>query len=527
MQSSAGRSRRSRPALVATCESLAHTWYATARVRKPPFHLAIDLGAGSGRAVLGRLGEDGIELHEVHRFTYAPRQEAGHLRWHIGRLFEGIHTSLGLARAVAADMEVRVVSAGVDSWGVDYAVVDGAGHLLEEPVCYRDPRTSADVVSEVFARIPRAELFARTGIQILPINTIFQLAAHAREGLPEAAFHLLLIPDLCHHLLSGSLVTEITNASTTGLLSTGTASWDSELFARLGLPLAAMPEIVPAGTELGQLRAGLHRESGLDRIPIVAPATHDTASAVAGTPLEPGGAFVSSGTWSLVGVERGTPLVDEAAARANFTNEIGAFGTVRFLKNVMGLWLLESCRREWQRDGRDSDYAELIAGAAALDDFVGFVCPDDLRFLNPPSMTEALRVSLLETGQPAPQHPVHLTRVIFDSLALRYASIVDSIEALTSSPITTIHIVGGGARNEYLNQATANATGRPVLAGSTEATAGGNVTVQAIACGEVASLAEARAVVRRSLTTRRYVPQAVGRWQKAKESYRQIEAACA
>ena len=506
--------------------SLAHTWYATVRVREPPFHLAIDLGAGSGRAVLGRLREDGIELHEVHRFTYAPREEAGHLRWDTARLFEGIHTSLSLARAVSADMEVRIVSAGVDSWGVDYALVDDAGHLLEEPVCYRDRRTSADLMAEVFARVPRAELFARTGTQILPINTIFQLAAHAREGWPEGNVHLLLIPDLCHHLLCGSLVTEISNASTTGLLTTRTASWDSELFSRLGLPRAAMPEIVPAGTDLGRLRAGLHRESGLDRIPIVAPATHDTASAVAGTPLEPGGAYVSSGTWSLVGVERDTPLVNEEAAKANFTNEIGAFGTVRFLKNVMGLWLLESCRREWQRDGRDRDYAELITGAAALDDFVGFVCPDDLRFLNPPSMTEALRASLLETGQQAPDHAVNLTRVIFDSLALRYASIVDSIEALTSSPITSIHIVGGGARNEYLNQATANATNRPVLAGPTEATAGGNVTVQSIACGEVASLAEARAVVRRSLKMRRYVPQAVERWQKAKESYRQIEAAC-
>ena len=208
---------------------------------RPQFHLAIDLGAGSGRAVLGRLGDAGIELHEVHRFTYAPRQAAGHLRWDIGRLFEGIHTSLGLARAIAADMEVALVSAGVDSWGVDYALVDGAGHLLEEPVCYRDPRTSADLMAEVFARVPRAELFARTGIQILPINTIFQLAAHVREGLPAGDVHLLLIPDVCHHLLCGSRVSEITNASTTGLLSAATGTWDSELFARLGLPRAAMP----------------------------------------------------------------------------------------------------------------------------------------------------------------------------------------------------------------------------------------------------------------------------------------------
>ena len=485
----------------------------------PRFHLAIDLGAGSGRAVLGRLGEGGLELHEVHRFAYAPREAAGHLRWDVARLFEGLHTSLGLGRAIAADMDVHIVSAGVDSWGVDYALVDGSGQPIEDPVCYRDPRTSADLQAEVFARVPRHELFTRTGIQILPLNTIFQLAAHVREGLPAGTLRLLLIPDLCHHLLCGSDVTEVTNASTTGLLSAATGTWDDELFARLGLPRTAMPEIVAAGTELGTLRSGLHRESGLDRIPIVAPATHDTASAVVGTPLEPGGAYVSSGTWSLVGVERAAPLVNDAAARANFTNEIGAFGTVRFLKNVTGLWILEACRREWQRDGRDRDYPELVAAAGALDDFAGFVCPDDLRFFNPPSMTEALRGSLLETGQKASQNPVHLTRVIFDSLALRYASIVDTIEALTSSPVTAIHIVGGGARNGYLNQATANATGRPVLAGPTEATAAGNVIVQSIACGEVASLADARAIVGRSLKARRYRPLATDAWQRAKEKY--------
>ena len=285
-----------------------------------------------------------------------------------------------------------------------------------------------------------------------------------------------------------------------------------------------MPDIVAAGTQLGTLRQGLRRESGLDPIPIIAPATHDTASAVVGTPLEPGGAYISSGTWSLVGVERTAPILDAAAGEANFTNEVGAFGTVRFLKNVMGLWVLESCRREWEQDGRGRDYPELIAGASALDGFVGLVCPDELRFLHPPSMLNALREALTETGQAAPEDPVQLTRVILDSLALRYASVIERIEALTRSPITTIHIVGGGALNEYLNQATANATGRPVLAGPAEATAGGNVIVQAIASGEVGSLADARAVLARSVKATRYEPRDEDDWSRAREQYRAIEA---
>jgi len=492
---------------------------------RPRFHLAIDLGAGSGRAVLGSLGTNGLELHEVHRFTYAPRTVDGHLRWDVARLFEGVHASLGLARAIAADMQVDIISGGVDSWGVDYGLVDARGQLTEQPICYRDGRTSDEVVADVFARVPRDELFRRTGIQILPINTAFQLAAHVREGLPPAAATLLLIPDLCHHLLCGSLVTEITNASTTGLLAAGQGAWDDDLFTRLSLPRPLMPHIVAAGTILGTLRNGLHRESGLDLIPIIAPATHDTASAVVGTPLEPGGAYISSGTWSLVGVEREAPILGDAVARANFTNEIGAFGTVRFLKNVMGLWILESCRREWDRDGRGCDYSELIAGAAALEDFVGFVFPDDLRFLNPSSMVEMLRACLTQTGQPAPQTPVHLTRVVLDSLALRYASVIDTIEHLTGSPITHIHVVGGGARNEYLNQATANATGRRVLAGPAEATAGGNVVVQAIACGEVRSLADGRAVVARSVRAKPYEPQHAREWERARERYQQVAAA--
>ena len=490
---------------------------------RPRFHLAIDLGAGSGRAVLGRLGADGLELHEVHRFTYAPRQMHGHLRWDATRLFDGVHASLGRARAIAADMEVDVVSAGVDGWGVDYGLVDERGHLTEDPVCYRDERTSDDLLADVFARVPRAELFARTGIQTLSINTVFQLAAHVRAGVPPAA-GVLLIPDLCHHLLCRSLVTEITNASTTGLLGAASRTWDDELFARLELPRALMPEIVPAGTQLGTLRSGLQRESGLDLIPIIAPATHDTASAVAGTPLEPGDAYISSGTWSLVGVERDAPILGDAAARANFTNEIGAFGTVRLLKNVMGLWILESCRREGDRTGRGRDYEALIAGAAALERFVGFVFPDDVRLLHPASMLGALGQCLTDTGQDAVLNPVHLTRVILDSLACRYASVINGIEQLTGASIATIHIVGGGARNEYLNQATANATGRPVLAGPSEATAGGNVVVQAIACGEVASLADARAVLARSVRTRRYEPQARDDWARASERYLEIEA---
>lgn len=486
-----------------------------------PLHVAIDLGAGSGRAILGRLDGGPLLLEEVHRFDYAPRRMDGHLRWDFPALLQGVREGLRRAQAAALSTGSGIESVGVDSWGVDYGLLDAEGRLLEDPVCYRDERT-AGVMEEVWDRVPRGEIFSRTGIQFLPFNTLYQLVAHRRAGLPARAARLLLIPDLCHHELCGSAVSERTNASTTQLLSVDAGHWDDTLCARLGLPAGLLPEVVEPGTALGTLSGHHQGELGLGAVRVIAPATHDTASAVAGTPLETGWAYISSGTWSLVGVELAAPLVTEAAARANFTNERGVAGTVRFLKNVMGLWILESCRREWEASGRAEGRAELLERVAAVPGVVGIVYPDHPRFFNPSSMTAEVRASLVETGQRAPDDPVSLAKVILDSLALRYASVVAVIEDLTGAAVPGIHVVGGGARNGYLNQATADATGRPVHAGPVEATAAGNLLVQALACGEVPSVAEGRRLLATRLRPTRYTPRRGAPWVEAARRYQEI-----
>jgi rhamnulokinase len=487
-------------------------------------HLAIDLGAGSGRAFLGRIDEDRLAFEEVHRFRYDPRETAGHLRWDAARLFGGIRETLGRAAAAAARAGTPIASVGVDSWGVDYGLLDEAGTLVEEPIAYRDART-AGMMEAVFSRVPRRDIFARTGLQFMELNTLFQLAAHVRDGLSSRARHLLLVPDLCHHFLCGSLASELTDASTTQLLDARTGTWDDDLFRRLDLPRGIMPPVVGAGTELGVLRLQLARESCLERLRVIAPATHDTAAAVAATPLEDGVAFISSGTWSLVGIERRVPLLDEAVERANFTNEAGAFGRTCFLKNVAGLWLLESCRKEWNEGGAGPELAALIAGAEAAPGFAGFVYPDDGRFFNPRSMVREIGTALSETGQPVPDDPARVARVVLDSLALRYASVIERIEAVTGTSVHTVRVVGGGSLNRYLNQATANASGRPVEAGPVEATVAGNVLVQAVASGTLGSLEEGRRLVRRTASTLRFEPRDADAWAAARSRYREIEPA--
>jgi rhamnulokinase len=470
-------------------------------------HVAIDLGAGSGRALVGGPAAGGFRVEEVHRFHYAPRREAGHLRWDAARLLAGVHDGLRHAWAAAARDGAAIASVGVDSWGVDYALIDRAGALVEDPICYRDDRT-AGAMEQVFATVPRAEIYARTGIQFMPFNTLFQLAAHVRGGLHERAAHLLLVPDFCHHHLCGSLACERTDASTTQLLNARAHGWDDDVFARLGLPRGLMPEIVDAGARLGTIRTGLCAELGITPAAVVAPATHDTASAVAGAPLEPGWAYISSGTWSLVGVERREPLLTPGAMQAGLTNELGAGRTVRLLTNVMGLWLLESCRREWEADGRPQPLEPLLAAVGRLDEPAGLVNPDDRRLFAPASMVRELRGALREAGQPDTDDPVALTKVILDSLARRYADVVAAIERLTGDRVPGIHVVGGGSLNAYLNQATADASGRPVVAGPVEATAIGNLLVQGMAAGEIGSIEEGRRLVAASFRPVRYEPRA-------------------
>lgn len=487
-----------------------------------PLRAAVDLGSGSGRVVLGGIAGGRLEIEEIHRFRYGPRPSAGHLRWDMAALHAGIEQGLRAASDAASTRGGRLASIGVASWGVDYGLLDAGGRLLEEPIAYRDPRTDG-AMDRVFARVPREEIYARTGIQFLPFNTLYQLHAHAREGLPEGAARLLMIPDLCHHRLCGSLFGEVTNASTTQMWSATSPGWDRDLLRHLDLPGELLPDVVPAGTTLGRLLPERRDALGLGEAIVVAPATHDTGSAVAGTPLRPGWAYVSSGTWSLVGVERRRPILSPAASRASFTNEAGVDGTVRFLKNVMGLWLLESCREEWRQAGRRVDLDALLGEVAARPGFDGFVFPDDARLLHPASMLDQLGECLRETGQTVPGTPAAIARIVLDSLALRYASILTTLEELTSEAIEGIHVVGGGSLNAYLAQATADATGRVVLAGPVEATAAGNLLVQAIAGGDVVSLTEGREAIARAFAPRRYEPRGSADWTEARRRYRDVE----
>jgi rhamnulokinase len=446
----------------------------------------------------------------------------GHLRWDLRSILNEITTGIRLAAKRAVEMDRPVSSVGVDSWGVDYGLLDRRGNLLEDPVAYRDERTSG-AMEQVFALIPAPEIFDRTGIQFMPFNTLFQLHAHRLEGMPANAATVLLIPDLINHHLTGSAVTEYTNATTTQLVDPRTRDWDRELAERIGLEVGLLPEILPAGSDLGRLKGELADESGLRTCRVVAPATHDTGSAVAGCPLESGWSFISSGTWSLVGVERDEALINSAVARQNFTNEGGAFGTIRFLKNVMGLWLLESCRREWTQLGLNVEYRSLLDEVQQAATAEALIFPDDARFLNPPSMLEAIASQLLETGQRMPDRPSAIARTVLDSLALRYASVLRAIERLTDRRIEGVQIVGGGSRNRYLNQATATAANLVVRAGPVEATAAGNLMVQAIASGRFGSLAEARQYLSAKIECEAFKPQPSEYWERARLRYAAIE----
>lgn len=487
-----------------------------------PLYIAVDLGAGSGRVFLAGFAPDELLLEEIRRFHYPPRRLDGHLRWDIARIFAEIKAGLREAGERSKQLNRPIHSLGVDSWAVDYGLIDAEGEIVEDPICYRDERT-ATAMEQVFARLPRETIYARTGIQFLNFNTLFQLFAHQQTGLPANAARLLLMPDLINFLLTGKAVTEYTNATTTQLVNAATGSWDQRLLEQLGLPAGLFTEIVAAGTEVGRLRPELAEELRLSDVRVIAPATHDTGSAVAGAPLIEGWAYISSGTWSLVGVELDRPLINDEVARQNFTNEGGVFGTIRFLKNVMGLWVLESCRREWRERGLAVEYDGLLRELETRGDFSLLLYPDDARLFNPQSMLAAIGDQFTETGQPGTEEPAALAKAILDSLALRYASVIRTIERLTATPINGIQIVGGGSQNNYLNQATANATGKPVLAGPVESTVIGNVLAQAVSAGRFATLAEARRHVAGNLCLRRFEPVRSLAWEEVALRFAEIE----
>lgn len=471
-------------------------------------YLGIDLGAESGRVIAGRFDGRRIQLDPVHRFANGPVQVADTIRWNVLGLWSEIQN--GLAKA-ASQYGETIASVGVDTWGVDYALFDKAGEMLGQPWHYRDARTLG-MLESAFSVVSRDEIFAHTGLQFLEFNTLFQLLAMRRknESLLKSADRLLLMPDLFHWLLSGSRVVEFTNATTTQCFHPVRGEWAFELLRKFDIPTVMFPEVVPPGTNLGTLRENIAAKTGLQRIDVIAPATHDTAAAVAAVPTEHTGsanwAYISSGTWSLMGVEVQQAILTQRALELNVTNEGGIDGTYRLLKNIAGMWLVQESRRSFERHGRSFDYAQLAKMAAEAAPFRSLINPDDRRFLTPEDMPQAIRERCRELGEPIPENEGALVRCALDSLALKYRMVLGWLEELTGTPVEVIHVVGGGSQNELLNQLTANACGRPVVAGPVEATALGNVLVQARSRGELSTLSDIRAVVRASSELKQYTP---------------------
>ena len=468
--------------------------------------LAFDLGAESGRAMLGRLHAGVLDLQELRRFPNEPIRSNGSLQWDIHRLW----TEMKLALDGAADR--RLASVGVDGWGVDYALLDDRGELLENPYHYRDARNEG-MMDEIFERVGREKIYAITGIQFLQINTLVQFYAACRQSpeIVDRARSLLTIPDLLNYWLSGRLCSEYTVATTTQFVDARARTWAIGLLAELGLPTGVLTEIVEPGTIVGAVQPGV--AGALAGTPVVAPACHDTASAVAAVCAGGSRAFISSGTWSLFGTETAAPVITAQARDSNFTNEGGVCGTIRLLKNIGGLWLLQACRRQWAAEGRSLDYDTLLAAAA--DEGLAFATlfdPDDDRFLNPADMRAEIVRYCRQTSQPEPSSPPAFARAILESLAMKYRVVLQSLEQLTGRRIDEIRIVGGGSRNRLLNQFTADATGRTVVAGPVEATALGNIAMQMLATGAASSLSDARAIVDRSFPVQRFEPVDTDRW---------------
>ena len=480
-------------------------------------HLAIDLGAESGRAVLGRFEQGRLSLTEVRRFANTPIADAGTLRWDVHALRDET------LRAIADTCDV-IASVGVDAWGCDYALLDERGDLAERPYHYRDHRTDGAMAS-AFARVSREEIYRVTGIQFLPFNTLFQLHAartHEPHVLNRAAT-LLTIPDLMHYWLrggstakgelTGRTVCEYTAATTTQCVDATTRSWATSLLERLDLPVRLFGPIVEAGTALGPVCLP---DGEACRATVVAPACHDTGSAVAAVRASGHTAFLSSGTWSLLGIELPSPVITDRARDLNFTNEGGVLGSTRLLKNIAGLWLLQSCRRDWAAGGQELSYDEIVSAAASVASEPGTVIdPDDPAFLNPPSMPKAIAEACRRTEQATPAEPGAFARVIFDSLALKYRIVLEWLEELSGQKLSAIRVVGGGARNRLLNQLIADATGRAVIAGPVEATALGNLAMQLLATGQVVSLDDARDVIDRSFPTERFEARNTNQWEPA------------
>ncbi len=484
-------------------------------------YLAFDLGAESGRAIAGQFHSGHLSIKEIGRFRNEPLTSNGGLHWDVPRLW---HEMKSILNSLGTHGVKHLDGIGVDTWGVDYALLDENGALLENPFHYRDARTEGMMQRAMEIVAPKM-VYGITGIQFLPFNTLYQL--YATQLLTphklEKAKHFVTVPDLFNFWLTGTIVCERTNASTTQFLDVHNREWSMEILHKLGIPTYMLPPLVEAGTILGnilpELTAG---NDAFARTSVIAPACHDTASAFAAVHSNKNVALISSGTWSLLGTELSGPVVTDEARRLNFTNEGGVGGTVRLLKNICGLWLLERCRKDWQSEGSTVEYQQLFAQAAAEPPLQHLVNPDDSSFVLPQHMPQAIATFCAKSGQSEPLGPGQVTRTILESLALKYRQVLESLENLAETKFQEIRIVGGGSRIDLLNQFTADATGRRVLAGPVEATALGNLAMQMVATGAVASLGEARDIISASFPARVFEPKDPDRWKEAFERFRAL-----
>ena len=484
--------------------------------------LGIDLGASSGRAMLGTLEGKKLTIREIHRFLNEPVTLCGRFVWDMPRLFHEIKQAL-LKLSKSGE---TVDAIGIDTWGVDFGLLDKNGHLLGLPVHYRDARTNG-IPEKVRAIIPDEELFARTGIAFNSFNTLYQLYAMKEEGDPalESAQDLLFLPDLLAYFLTGKKGTEYTIASTSQLLDPFKRDWDRELMEKLGIPAHIFGEVKLPGTVRGTLLPEIAKECGVAEIPVIAIGGHDTASAVAAVPAqEKDFAYISSGTWSLLGAEVQKPLCTEGVMKANYTNEGGVDGSIRLLKNIMGLWIIQECKREWDRRGSETSFGELVELSMQAPAFKAILDVDDACFLAPGDMPARIQAYCAKSGQPVPEGKGEISRVIYESLALKYRWAIERLEKdMLKKPIEALHIVGGGSKNALLNRFTAEAIKRPVIAGPDEGTIIGNLLVQAQALGAISGIRELREVVENSFPTKTFLPETDGKaWDEAYQRYLKV-----
>lgn len=483
-------------------------------------HLAIDLGADSGRAILGRLEEKKLNIEEIHRFPTGVLNVNGRLHWNIYRIFEEIKKALHLcARKTVPD------SIGIDTWGVDFGLIDLNGQLIGLPFSYRDKRTEG-AADSFFKKITKEELYKRTGIQFMDFNSLFQLESMFRDKSPilDIANAVLFIPDILNFFLCGIKKTEFTVATTSQVFNPTLMDWDMVLVSALGIKPSLFQEIVKPGSILGNLSSEISKETGMREVPVIAVASHDTASAVAAVPsCGRDWSYISSGTWSLMGVETDHPVINDESFMSNFTNEGGVQGRWRVLKNISGMWLLQECRRVWGLKGSTPSYDELIREAESARGFSAFIDPDYRGFRTPADMPVAIVNYCRKTHQPVPQTRGEVTRSILEGLALKYRLVLEQLRDLYDSDINRIHIIGGGSRNTLLNQFTADATGIQVIAGPMEATAIGNLLMQASALGGISSIDELREIVSLSFETEKYnASDNRDEWETAYKGYKTI-----